>query len=768
MELKGAEIRNILQMCMEIGSNTVLPLRVNIPYYQRPYRWDKKRIDNLINDFYKNKIENENTEYFVGSVVLVKDDSTPNKYDVIDGQQRITTIFLLNYLRFVIQRSYIEEKISIKAPNIDSLLQEFENIYSDLFGSEHTQKFKRMHSEIIEKMESIYELDDSEREQAFKEISDLYRETVYLPEREFTDFDKYLASYEENQKSFLSADKLALTYSRVTFNKTLIKALAKICVVVSKDADPRLCVIDISEQTDRNILQYTNAIQYEFDALCRICFKGISGVDDRDKKQMQSTKTLLAFINELIENVKFCVIMTGNERDAYTLFEVLNDRAMEIDDLELIKNLFLKAYCKTSGDADNLIDANIGELDQIWGDEIFNSDLSEAHRKLISYLGTLYLTADEKAFTNKLERYREIIEKDYLKEYNGSSLKYSYRQVFNDIKVYQMIRIIIEEYNLPARNNRGIACLRAENDLNVSITYKTFHLLNALKLDGVMPALTNIIIKQYMISNNITENNKKIDISDFKTYINKVKNDYQHVNPAYKEIHELAFKLWKAVLLSKNYEIPREIARKTLKNISRKTWNPSDISISLETNTNMMSQFKEWITNWRYGSAADLKVKVLFINLFKADKSETKLVFGSAATYSFKEPEKIQLDHMEAQKPNISNKEKHFYPSDDHESREKYTDALGNSMILDSDNNNNKDNKPLEDAMVYYENMCPNHWLNKEAQNILNNHNNTVIINEKPFKVPNEKFFNERASRLINYFEKILQKNLDDNEISIT
>ena len=58
MDLKGAEIRNILEMCMSIGTKTRVPLNVNVPYYQRPYRWDEKRITSLIEDFHKNKQEN--------------------------------------------------------------------------------------------------------------------------------------------------------------------------------------------------------------------------------------------------------------------------------------------------------------------------------------------------------------------------------------------------------------------------------------------------------------------------------------------------------------------------------------------------------------------------------------------------------------------------------------------------------------------------------------------------------------------------------------
>lgn len=137
MDLKGAEIRNILEMCMNIGTKNRVPLKVNIPYYQRPYRWDEKRITNLISDFYKNKNENKSAEYFVGSVVLVEDEKIQNRYDIIDGQQRVTTVFLLNYLRFLLQRSYVEELISTKGSNLDGPLYDLQEIYGNLFGSKY-------------------------------------------------------------------------------------------------------------------------------------------------------------------------------------------------------------------------------------------------------------------------------------------------------------------------------------------------------------------------------------------------------------------------------------------------------------------------------------------------------------------------------------------------------------------------------------------------------------------------------------------------------
>jgi uncharacterized protein with ParB-like and HNH nuclease domain len=76
-----------------------------IPYYQRGYRWEERQIVDLLDDILefqnniKNKEGNKSGEFYCLQpiVVLKRDD---NSWEVIDGQQRLTTIFiLLSYLR---------------------------------------------------------------------------------------------------------------------------------------------------------------------------------------------------------------------------------------------------------------------------------------------------------------------------------------------------------------------------------------------------------------------------------------------------------------------------------------------------------------------------------------------------------------------------------------------------------------------------------------------------------------------------------------------
>lgn len=68
-----------------------------MPIYQRPYSWDRERVEQLWYDIlgaYKNNCDDETIDrnYFLGSAVVVK---KPNSYEVVDGQQRLTTLTIL-------------------------------------------------------------------------------------------------------------------------------------------------------------------------------------------------------------------------------------------------------------------------------------------------------------------------------------------------------------------------------------------------------------------------------------------------------------------------------------------------------------------------------------------------------------------------------------------------------------------------------------------------------------------------------------------------
>lgn len=65
-----------------------------IPEYQRPYTWSTDKCHILWDDILGAYTDSKK-EYFLGTTVLIKDESNSNKQLIIDGQQRITSLLLL-------------------------------------------------------------------------------------------------------------------------------------------------------------------------------------------------------------------------------------------------------------------------------------------------------------------------------------------------------------------------------------------------------------------------------------------------------------------------------------------------------------------------------------------------------------------------------------------------------------------------------------------------------------------------------------------------
>lgn len=87
--------RNVMNLFQDKRSDFL------IPDYQRPYAWDESKCNTLWEDLFTFAFPNENfdnfndeEEYFLGSIVTYLNKEN-NKLEVIDGQQRLTTLMLL-------------------------------------------------------------------------------------------------------------------------------------------------------------------------------------------------------------------------------------------------------------------------------------------------------------------------------------------------------------------------------------------------------------------------------------------------------------------------------------------------------------------------------------------------------------------------------------------------------------------------------------------------------------------------------------------------
>ncbi|GAA7647313.1 DUF262 domain-containing protein [Helicobacter pylori] len=70
-----------------------------IPTYQRPYQWTEENCEKLLDDLFENYEYHKKDDYFCGSLVLIAIDTdsetNAETYDVVDGQQRLSTFILL-------------------------------------------------------------------------------------------------------------------------------------------------------------------------------------------------------------------------------------------------------------------------------------------------------------------------------------------------------------------------------------------------------------------------------------------------------------------------------------------------------------------------------------------------------------------------------------------------------------------------------------------------------------------------------------------------
>lgn len=76
-----------------------------IPIYQRNYSWNNNNIEELYND-----VMNEEDGYYIGNLLVTRG-TKPHEFDVVDGQQRLTTIALF-FLAIYEGLTNVEEKYS--------------------------------------------------------------------------------------------------------------------------------------------------------------------------------------------------------------------------------------------------------------------------------------------------------------------------------------------------------------------------------------------------------------------------------------------------------------------------------------------------------------------------------------------------------------------------------------------------------------------------------------------------------------------------------
>lgn len=92
----------------------LIDLSLTIPDFQRSYVWKEENLEKLINDFEEFLFSRKN-EYYMGTILLYRN---INNYEIIDGQQRITTLIILYSL---INEKYEIENLQLSFSSQESI-----------------------------------------------------------------------------------------------------------------------------------------------------------------------------------------------------------------------------------------------------------------------------------------------------------------------------------------------------------------------------------------------------------------------------------------------------------------------------------------------------------------------------------------------------------------------------------------------------------------------------------------------------------------------
>lgn len=101
--------------------------RYIVPSFQRPYRWTKKETKQLFDDI--TQAFNSNEDYFVGNIVIARGNDDKARPQIIDGQQRILTLWMyLKVLAILTNVSRLEEMLSIRDWEDDKVLSKIDSL----------------------------------------------------------------------------------------------------------------------------------------------------------------------------------------------------------------------------------------------------------------------------------------------------------------------------------------------------------------------------------------------------------------------------------------------------------------------------------------------------------------------------------------------------------------------------------------------------------------------------------------------------------------
>ncbi len=312
-----------------------------IPLYQREYSWDEENIEQLIEDICRGVdafLTEDKTIRFLGTVILVKEHNhavniapkdnraLPSRIDnVIDGQQRISTIALLACLLY--QRL---DKITKKLPNHNKYdgIKEAVNSYLatllEVFSVDLKRGLPPRKPIIIRGAVDGW---------TFNGDDENYK----------SDVSSFLASFiraVENRSEFPKPPKASLVGKNLTRINSLLNDVEKVDESANEDFPPAWKILE--KMSEVYLWSYERP---ELKSLVENRRTPTSAVE----KQVCSLVQLFAFCYYLLQRCCFTLIEPVSENWAFDMFQSLNATGTPLTALETFKPLVVNVIASNNG-----------------------------------------------------------------------------------------------------------------------------------------------------------------------------------------------------------------------------------------------------------------------------------------------------------------------------------------------------------------------------------------------------------------------------------
>lgn len=337
----------VLKNCSENFIFSENYVRISIPQFQRPYVWGKedksdhekgRETEELIDDTLN---YSSPESYFCGAVIAFESSGDKKILEIIDGRQRLTSIFVIQVLF------------------VHVLLKELNHTFV------HNRNFRlqKLVDRIISGIKYISECEDKQKqEELTNEIKSFGKK--YEQNNKIEDFVSNADTLANKIREFISKN-LRLSFFKDENNSVLRDFVAQDSLRVTlKDGGEqnqlKKYTIEIEQTDEKTEWNLKRALEKNrIDALNK--FKEFVTDEYQSKNSSPSSvcNNLHAEIEGLVEKIEnflnrlsLCLIVTDDFAQAGLFFEVLNKRGRELDLIDLIKNKIFYHFSKHTN-ADN-------------------------------------------------------------------------------------------------------------------------------------------------------------------------------------------------------------------------------------------------------------------------------------------------------------------------------------------------------------------------------------------------------------------------------